>query len=257
MRNGGAWLADPLHHGCRNRAMPLSFAPPISWKTEPGDRGATDDSVAVCAMNRATSSRMKSVSRMNVSVCLCALVAGVSLGDGQAIGESGASLPRVFQQAGLGMEMKELLRLKPEIEKTKRLEGGIVTFTTVSGDRHIKRVEYRLHAGKLSDITIHYRLDRLPHGAVGLLAQLKEAYGPPALDREEHFDREHGDIGRWGTIWEDAQTRMTLLERQYLSQEKLLTTLALTMTDLELRVGMRRPRRSRCAGNGARFRFLG
>lgn len=46
--------------------MPLSLAPPISWKTEHGDQGATDDIVAVSAINRATASRMKSVSRMKV-----------------------------------------------------------------------------------------------------------------------------------------------------------------------------------------------
>lgn len=126
------------------------------------------------------------------------------------------------------------LRLKPEIETTKRLEGGIITFTTGSADRHVKRVEYRLHAGKLYEVAIHYRLDRLPDGVAGLLAQLKEFYGQPALDREEHFDREHGDISRWGTVLEDAQTRMTLLERQYLPEATLLTALVLTVTDLEL-----------------------
>ncbi len=103
--------------------MPLSLAPPISWKTEHGDQGATEDVVVVCAINRATASRMKSVSRMNVCLWITALVVGVCLGEGRVGGESGLGLPRVFQQARLGMGMKELRRLKPEIEKTKRLEG--------------------------------------------------------------------------------------------------------------------------------------
>jgi len=197
----------------------------------------TDDIVVVSTIDKRIVGRMKTVSRMNVCLGFCALVVGASLGEGRAVGESGSGLPRVFQQARLGMETKELLRLKPEMEKAKRLEGGIVTFTTASADRHVKRVEYRLHADKLHEITIHYRLDRLPHGVAGLLVQLKESYGQPSLDREEHFDREHADISRWHTVWEDAQTRMTLLERQYLREAKLLTTLTLTMTDLDLARG--------------------
>jgi len=172
--------------------------------------------------------------RRKTGLLVVLLFVGGVPGTGQVSGESGSGLPRAFQQARLGMGTKELLRLKPEMEKTKRLEGGTVTFTMASDDRYVRRVEYRFHAEKLYELTIHYRLDRLPHGVAGLLSQLKESYGQPALDREEHFDREHADISRWHTVWEDAQTRLTLLERQYLHEAKLLTTLALTMTDLDL-----------------------
>ncbi|MDO9116481.1 MAG: hypothetical protein Q7U39_00865 [Nitrospira sp.] len=143
-------------------------------------------------------------------------------------------MPRVFEQARLGMELGEILRLKPGLEKTRRREAGTILLTGSPADRHLKRVEHRFFSARLYEIRISYRIDRLPQGAVGLLAQLKDAYGPPRLDREEDFDREHGDLSRWGTVWEDAQTRLVLLERHYVHDAHVLIALTLTMTDQEL-----------------------
>jgi hypothetical protein len=143
-------------------------------------------------------------------------------------------LPRVFQQAKLGMTLGELLRLKPDIAISKRTNFATVTLIATPSDRYVQRVVYRVHEGTLYEIAIRYRPDRLQHGASGLLALLKEQYGAPIEDRVEEVDLDSSDINRRRTVWQDARTKMTLLEREYLRDGNRAIELTLTMTDLAL-----------------------
>jgi hypothetical protein len=143
-------------------------------------------------------------------------------------------LPRVFQQAKLGMTLGELLRLKPDIAISKRTNFATVTLIATPSDRYVQRVVYRFHEGTLYEIAIRYRPDRLQHGASGLLARLKEQYGAPIVDRVEEVDFDSSDINRRRTVWQDARTKITLLEREYLRDGNQAMEITLTMTDLAL-----------------------
>src|SRR3981081_4493857 len=103
-------------------------------------------------------------------------------------------LPRVFQQAKLGMTLAELLRLKPDIAISKRTDFATVSLIATPSDRYVQRVVYRVHEGTIYEMEIRYRPDRLQHGASGLLARLKEQYGAPIADRVDEVDFDSGDI---------------------------------------------------------------
>lgn len=143
-------------------------------------------------------------------------------------------LPRVFQQAKLGMTLGELLRLKPDIAISKRTNFATVTLIAIPSDRYVQRVVYRFHEGTLYEIAIGYRPDRLQRGASGLLARLKEQYGAPIADRVDEVDFDSSDINRRRTVWQDARTKITLLEREYFRNGNQAIEITLTMTDLAL-----------------------
>jgi len=143
-------------------------------------------------------------------------------------------LPREFQQAKLGMALAELLSTQPNIAVTKRTKFATVTLIATPQDRYVQRIVYRFHENVLYEMEIRYRPDRLQHGASGLLARLKEEYGAPKVDRVDELDYESGDIIRRRTVWEDARTKIALLEREYLRDGNNVTEITLTMTDLAL-----------------------
>jgi hypothetical protein len=143
-------------------------------------------------------------------------------------------LPRVFQQAKLGMTLTELLSLKPNIAITKRTNFATVSLIATPSDRYVQRVVYRFYEETLYEMEIRYRPDRLQHGASGLLARLKEQYGPPLVDRVDEVDFETTDITRRRTVWQDERTKITLLEREYLRDGNNVIEITLTMTDLVL-----------------------
>lgn len=143
-------------------------------------------------------------------------------------------LPRSFQRAKLGMALGEFSRVNPESAKTRRQNLATVTLTEPSSDPAVRRVSYRFHRGTLYEIQIQYRPERLPSGATGLLARLKEVYGPPSMDREEDLDIDSGDLRRRRTAWEDGRTKITFLEREIIDEHGNRTEPTLTLTDLEL-----------------------
>jgi hypothetical protein len=67
----------------------------------------------------------------------------------------------------------------------------------------------------LYEIEIRYRPEGLLKGTEGLLARLKESYGEPVMDRADELDIALNEIRRHRTVWQDAETRITLLEREY------------------------------------------
>ena len=143
-------------------------------------------------------------------------------------------LPRVFQQAKLGMTTAEVVSVKPNIAVTKRTHLATVSMVETPSDRYVQHVAYRFHDNTLYEIEIRYRPERLQNGASGLLARLKEQYGPPAVDRVDELDLDSGDISRRQTVWRDAKTKMTLLERHYLHHGNQVIAITLTLTDLVL-----------------------
>jgi hypothetical protein len=130
--------------------------------------------------------------------------------------------------------MEDLIRLQPHLGKTKRQNLATMTVTATPADPYIQRIAYRFHAGTLYEIEIKYRSDRLPDGPAGLVARLKESYGPPKVDRAEEVDIDSFDISRRRTVWEDDRTRIILLERQSFEGGNQTIHITLTMTDLDL-----------------------
>jgi hypothetical protein len=179
-----------------------------------------------------------------LSYGLLALLAVLGLGTHTSVGivdelaaqDAAAArvLPRSFQQAKLGMALGELSRVSPELAKTRRQNLATVTLTQPSSDPTIRRVSYRFHRGTLYEIQIQYRPERLPSGATGLLARLKEVYGPPSIDREDDLDIDSGDLRRRRTVWQDGRTQITFLEREIIDEHGNRTEPTLTLTDLEL-----------------------
>ncbi|OLD75391.1 MAG: hypothetical protein AUG95_00150 [Nitrospirae bacterium 13_1_20CM_4_62_6] len=106
-------------------------------------------------------------------------------------GDQARTLPRGFQKAQLGMALGELMRLKPDLAKSRRLNLATESLSTTPTDPYLQRIVYRLHTGT-------------------------------------------GDLHRRRTVWQDAQTRITLLEREYFHDGNKALELTLTLTDLEL-----------------------
>lgn len=184
--------------------------------------------------------RMGSLRRL--SVCLVALLAVLAAhpssgGVDDLPAQDAAApraLPRSFQRAKLGMALGEVSRVSPESAKTRRQNLATVTLTEPSSDPTVRRVSYRFHRGTLYEIQIQYRPERLPSGATGLLTRLKEVYGPPAIDREDHLDIDSGDLRRRRTVWQDGRTKITFLEREIIDEHGNRTEPTLTLTDLAL-----------------------
>lgn len=184
-----------------------------------------------------TESRTRSSSnlRKRASLLIGLLLFGLAqLGIAGDQAQPSQILPRVFQQAKLGMTLGELLRLKPDIAISKRTNFATVTLIAIPSDRYVQRVVYRFHEGTLYEIAIRYRPDRLQRGASGLLARLKEQYGAPIADRVDEVDFDSSDINRRRTVWQDARTKITLLEREYFRDGNQAIEITLTMTDLAL-----------------------
>ena len=164
----------------------------------------------------------------------CVLILGVAQLGADANQPQPRELPRQFQQAWLGMTMPELIGLQPNIAVTKRTNFATVTLIANPQDRYIQRIVYRFHENVLYEIETRYRPDRLPQGASGLLPRLKQEYGPPTSDRENELDEARTGIIRRRTIWQDAKTKIMLLEREYLRDGNNVTEITLTMSDLLL-----------------------
>jgi hypothetical protein len=63
---------------------------------------------------------------------------------------------------------------------------------------------------------------------------LKESYGDPDVDRVDELDIDLNEIRRHRTVWQDAETRITLLEREYWRDGNKTLEVTLIMTDLKL-----------------------
>jgi hypothetical protein len=163
-----------------------------------------------------------------VGLIVLNLAAAVAAGDPDRV------LPRSFQQARLGMTFDELIRLKPELAKTKRRNLATVSVQTTPSDPFIQRILYRFHRDRLYEIEIRYRPDALLKGTEGLLVRLKESYGEPDVYRVDEPDISLNEITRRRTVWQDADTRITLLEREYWDDGNKRLEVTLTMTDVKL-----------------------
>ena len=132
------------------------------------------------------------------------------------------------------MTFDELIRLKPELAKTRRRNLATVSVQTTPSDPFIQRILYRFHRDRMYEIEIRYRPDALLKGTEGLLARLKESYGEPDVYRVDEPDTSLNEITRRRTVWQDADTRITLLEREYWDDGNKRLEVTLTMTDVKL-----------------------
>ncbi len=170
----------------------------------------------------------------NARLLFCVIVLGVAQLGADANQPQPRELPRQFQGARLGMTMPELIGLQPNIAVTKRTHFATVTLIANPQDRYIQRIVYRFHEDVLYEIETRYRPDRLPKGSSGLLARLKQEYGPPTIERENELDETRVGVIRRRTVWQDAKTKIMLLEREYLRDGNNVTEITLTMSDLLL-----------------------
>lgn len=183
---------------------------------------------------------MRSLCRLSFGLLALLAVLGIhppaGIVDDLAAQETAAPrvLPRSFQRAKLGMAVGEFSRVNPEVAKTSRQNLATLTLTQISSDPHVRRVFYRFHRGKLYEIQIQYRPERLPSAATGLLARLKEVYGSPSIDRENELDLDSADLRRRRTVWQDERTKITFLEREIIDEQGNRIELTLTLTDLDL-----------------------
>jgi hypothetical protein len=167
----------------------------------------------------------------------CGFIVGLlllTLASSGVAGDPDRMLPREFQHARLGMTFGELIHLKPELAKTKRRNLATMTLRTTPSDPFLDRIVHRFHRDKLYEIEIRYRPEGLLKGVEGLLARLKESYGEPIMDRADELDITLNETGRHRTVWQDAETRITLLEREYWRDGNETQEVTLTMTDIKL-----------------------
>jgi hypothetical protein len=163
-----------------------------------------------------------------------ALLAVAMLGAAVSASAEDKALPRTFQKARLGMNINELVQIYPQLAKTNPDVQVRQSAAIVSSDPHIRRLEYRFHQGSLYELKIYYNPERLPRGYAGLLARLKEVYGPPSIEGIEEFDLASGILSGHRTVWNDGVTRVTLVERERIRKDAPFIECVLTLTDLAL-----------------------
>lgn len=163
------------------------------------------------------------------------LVGGVALSQAEPTAPI-AALPRSFEGARLGMAQHELTaavqnvgRIVPDPKLAARR-----TVIVQPRDRHLQRIEYRLHHNALREITITYRRDRVPGAYEGLLGRLKDSYGQPAVENLEEYDPRPDVSSVRKTIWKDQTTTMLLNESRKLFEGQDTHDLVLTITDRAL-----------------------
>src|SRR5437879_4297128 len=176
---------------------------------------------------------MRSMSLLQTQATI-ALLAMVMLGTAVSASAEDKALPRTFQKAHLGMTINELIQVYPQLAKThpdvRVRQSAVIT----SSDPRLLRQEYKFHQGALYELQIHYDVKRLPRGPAGLLARLKEVYGPPSVEGIEEFDLASGILSGHRTVWNDGVTRVTLAERERIRDGRKFTESVLTLTDQAL-----------------------
>jgi hypothetical protein len=176
---------------------------------------------------------MRSMSLLQTQAMI-ALLAVAMLGAAGPASAEDKALPRTFQKAHLGMSINELVQIYPQLAKTKpdvRVRQSVVM---PSSDSRILRQEYKFHQGALYELQIYYDVKRLPRGHAGLLARLKEVYGTPPVEGIEEFDLTLGILSGHRTVWNDGVTRVTLAERERISENGQFIECVLVLTDLTL-----------------------
>ena len=163
-----------------------------------------------------------------------ALLAVAMLGLAASASAEDKALPRAFQKAHLGMNISALLQEHPQLAKANPDVRARQSVVLTSRDPHILRQEYKFHQGALYELQIFYHPDRLPRGHAGLLARLKEVYGPPPVEGIDEFDLTAGILSGHRTVWNDGVTRVTLTERERIRGGDKFTESVLTLTDLAL-----------------------
>ena len=159
-------------------------------------------------------------------------------------GDAGNSSVRIGRRQGLTAHLpegaswnehkNELIQVYPQLAKThpdvRVRQSAVIT----SSDPRLLRQEYKFHQGALYELQIHYDVKRLPRGPAGLLARLKEVYGPPSVEGIEEFDLASGILSGHRTVWNDGVTRVTLAERERIRKDGRFTESVLALTDLTL-----------------------
>jgi hypothetical protein len=171
----------------------------------------------------------------------CKTTFGVIVGLGALMCAAGAAaetdrLPRVFENARLGMAIEELagLRALPAgaVSARKHKTDAVAVR---SRDPHIDHVEYRFYRGVLYEQAIYYKRDRVPRGYAGLLQRLREEYGKPAIDDVWNMDDNDPEVfSSQKTVWRDGRTQLVLTEIHRLREGRDQFDLVLTMTDRQL-----------------------
>jgi hypothetical protein len=163
-----------------------------------------------------------------------ALFAVTMLGLAASASAEDKALPRAFQKAHLGMNINELVQIYPKLAKTNPAVRARQSAVMTSSDPRILRQEYKFHQGALYELQIYYNPERLPRGHAGLLARLKEVYGPPSVEGIDEFDLAAGIVSGHRTVWNDGGTRVTLAERERIRDGRKFTESVVTLTDLAL-----------------------
>ena len=176
---------------------------------------------------------MRSMSPLQTRATI-ALLAVAMLGAAVSASAEDKALPRTFQKARLGMNINELVQVYPQLAKTNPDVRVQQSAAIASSDPHIRRLEYRFHQGSLYELKIYYNPERLPRGHAGLLARLKEVYGPPSVEGIDEFDLASGILSGHRTVWNDGVTRVTLAERERIQDGRKFTESVLTLTDQAL-----------------------
>lgn len=158
------------------------------------------------------------------------------VGHAEQIQAGAMTLPRSFQGARLGMSQYDLMRTVPEtarvsLSAASRKHGTLVV---PARDRYIEQVEYRMYQGRLRELAIRYKRDRVPRGYEGLLTRLKETYGRPVAENLEEYDPRPNVFSVKKTVWEDPGTVAVLTETRKFLEGEEVHDLVLKITDRAL-----------------------
>lgn len=161
---------------------------------------------------------------------------GTVLGQTETAAVSAHTLPRSFEGARLGMSQYELTAAVQHVGRIAPDPKAAAQRTVIvqPKDRHLQRIEYRLHHNVLREMVIAYRRDRVPGGYEGLLGRLKDTYGQPAIDNLEEYDPRPDVYSVKKTVWKDQTTTMQLSESRRFSEGQELYDLVLTIADRAL-----------------------
>ena len=132
----------------------------------------------------------------------------------QAAAEETPHLPRVFQKAHLGMGIGELNGMHPGHTRIESTQAASTTHVVERPkDPYVRRVEYDFYHGRLAQITITYKPDRLKGKVEPFINRLKQTYGTPQAAEGPQLAVAGDVYAEKKTRWSDAQTEVTLIER--------------------------------------------
>jgi hypothetical protein len=138
-------------------------------------------------------------------------------------------LPRAFQKAHLGMGIVEFNGIQPGHRRTGATQAAsIIHLVERPKDPYVRRVEYDFYNGRLAEITINYKSDRLKGKVEAFINRLKQTYGNPQAAEGPQLAVAGEVYAETKTHWSDAQTDVTLIERDRQAEDDPEFILVLT-----------------------------